>query len=207
MIGKDCGVISFVIRASSDATRFNSLSFSNYFRCFFNQKCEVRVRVIRLKFNFPRGAFPLKSRPLRLTSCDFGEEKNNIIQDCDFDRLPRAKTTDSTRTRQKPIGTGNDILQPPFPKSQFPWNNANGECKLHTVLRRQIFLNFFGILYPAKRDWSEGRQQGAENEERAVNHAGKAEAVERAKDEMDRQVTKRKKKKSKRESEARRMTG
>lgn len=35
------------------------------------------------------------------------------------------------------------------------------------------------------------RREGvAENEERAVNHAGKVEAVERAKDEMDRQVTK-----------------
>lgn len=39
--------------------------------------------------------------------------------------------------------------------------------------------------------WREGE---AENEERAVNHAGKVEAVERAKDEMDRQVTKEKKK-------------
>lgn len=35
-----------------------------------------------------------------------------------------------------------------------------------------------------------------ENEERAVNHAGKVEAVERAKDEMDRQVTKGKRRKS-----------
>jgi len=33
------------------------------------------------------------------------------------------------------------------------------------------------------------RRGAAENEERAVNHAGKVEAVERAKDEMDRQVT------------------
>lgn len=39
--------------------------------------------------------------------------------------------------------------------------------------------------------WREGE---AENEERAVNHAGKMEAVERAKDEMDRQVTKGKEK-------------
>lgn len=41
------------------------------------------------------------------------------------------------------------------------------------------------------------REEGggtAENEEGAVNHAGKVEAVERAQDEMDRQVTKERKK-------------
>lgn len=47
------------------------------------------------------------------------------------------------------------------------------------------------------------RGREAENEERAVNHAGKVEAVERAKDEMDRQVTKGKRRKS----EAERMAG
>lgn len=38
------------------------------------------------------------------------------------------------------------------------------------------------------------RGEGVENEEGAVNHAGKVEAVERARDEMDRQVTKGKRK-------------
>lgn len=47
---------------------------------------------------------------------------------------------------------------------------------------------------PGRTRLERGGRGEAENEERAVNHAGKMEAVERAKDEMDRQVTKGKEK-------------